>query len=254
MINTATLKQNAPEIKIWLGVAGLIASIFLCGRAAVKAHDVIVEEEEKLERPLTTGEKFKKAIPHFVPTIIVAGASVVSIGFGMKGVKERTTALVSAASLSASALKEYKEEVKQQLGEGKTKKIEDAIAQKKVNENPPPNDISSLPGKGAMLFYEPLSNSYFMSDVQTVYDAMNSANADMVKDMWVSENDWLGYLGLNAGINGEALGWRVDKHLIDISIKDASFASVRNAAAPDGTPCHVICYAYPPESDYMNLR
>ena len=253
MINAATIKRNAPEIKIWLGVAGLIASIFLCARASVKAHDAIVEEEEKLERPLTMGEKIKKGLPHFVPTMIVAGASVASIGFGMKGVKERTSALISAASLSATALKEYKEEVKEQLGEGKVKKIEDAIAQKKVNENPPPADLTALPGKGTMLFYEPLSNSYFMSDVQAVYDAMNNANADCVKDLYISENDWLAYLGLNAGTNGEALGWRVDKHLINISIKDANFAEMRSAVAPNGTPCHVICYTYPPIPEFAKL-
>ena len=63
LINSSKKKltDNAPEILIGFGLAGMLTSTIMAVKATPKAMDIIKEEEDYLNRDLTKAEKVKLA-------------------------------------------------------------------------------------------------------------------------------------------------------------------------------------------------
>ena len=102
-----------------------------------------------------------------------------------------------------------------------------------------------ITGSGEVLCYETITGRYFNSSVETIRQAQNTLNAEMLNEMYVSLNDLFREIGLPVTGYGEEVGWTVDKQL------DIQFSTV---LSDDGRPAVAIGYNYTPIKGYSSLQ
>ena len=73
----AAVKRSMPTILTVCAAVGLVASNILTAKATLKVDEIIKDENN--EKPLTTKEKIKIAVPHYVPSIVVGCLSIACI-------------------------------------------------------------------------------------------------------------------------------------------------------------------------------
>lgn len=246
----ATLKENAPEILTALGMAGVGVTAYQATKAAIASVDV-VEVEKAVYREtggtsfgpvpddqmevLTTLQTVKLCWPLYVPTIITGAGTMACIFFAYKGNTKRTVAAVTAYSLSERAFAEYREQVVQQMGENRDRKVLDAVAQEKVNANPPPSSGIVILGKDESLFCELHTMRYFKSNIDDIRKAVNDVNHWINMNRHVRLDDFYQLIGLQSTDTSDKLGWEEDELMALI---------FSTAMTEDERPCITFRYNY----------
>lgn len=233
--------KNEPQILTGVGIGGFLATIILVAKAAPKAKKVYDELKESEE-----GANFKSTMkhvaPYYIPAAMAGAASIGCVLAGQHLQLKRTTAIAAAYKISESAYHEYKDKVKEKLGEKKEKEITDEIAKDKLVKNPVKNDNIIQTGKGDTLCYDAVCGRYFRSDIEKVRQGINNLNHKMNMESYISLNDFNDELGLERTKLGDMLGWNTDMGLIE-----PSFSS---QLASNGEPCLVISYNIYPGYGY----
>lgn len=261
MLKTAqkAVVKRSPEILTAMGVVGMCTTVVLAVKATPKAMDLIQKEKDRQNQELRdaavageadfaqvsklkTIEVLKVAWKPYVPAAITC---VVSIGciVGASSVSaRRSAALYSAYKLSETALTEYKEKVVETIGEKKEKKVRDEIAKDKLEKSPVSKATVYMTGKGESLFYEPISDRYFMSDVETIRKAINDLNYSMGygSEMYVSLSQLYDLIGLKHTSISDQLGWNIKHGQIEVDVTGAQISD-------DGRPCIVLDFLQIPQ-------
>ena len=191
------LTKHSPEILTGIGIAGMIGTTILAVKATPKALDLIARKEYEEQRDLTAMETVKAAWKPYVPAVVVGTLSTACL-VGANSVNlKRNAALAAAYTLSDTAFREYKEKVVETIGEKKEQSVKDKVAEKKVKENPPADEVTVI-GKGPSLCLEPLSMRYFNTDINTIKKAQNNINAQILSGVygWATINDFYDELDL----------------------------------------------------------
>ena len=235
------IMKNSPTIMTALGASGLIATAVLASKATLHAESIIDRASSYENPPETNVDKFKLVWKEYIPTVIVGSLSVACIISSNSVNLRRNAALASVYTLTERTLTDYKEEVKNLLGDAKATEIKDRIAEKRLKEDPVTSHEVLLTGKGEMLCYDSLTGRYFNSDVESLRHAQNELNAELYRNTWASLNDFYTMVGLPETRLGESLGWVADNMVeLDFSSK----------LAEDGTPCLVMDYRVEPKENY----
>lgn len=230
---TRVVSKNSPTILTGLAVGGVVATGIMAVKGDRKAQDMKVAHEMDSEllvegqaifdedgvteqkpcrfRERTTAETIKLTWRCYVPAGLMGMATICCIvGANTINVK-RNVALATAYSLSEEAAKEFKDKVKETVGEKKVQKMENEIMQEKVNNNPAPADENiCYTGKGDQLMYDAWSGRYFKSGQMEVEKAVNVLNKMMIaKKQSVSMNEYYEMIGLPLLSNavGDEFGW-----------------------------------------------
>jgi hypothetical protein len=240
------VKDNSPTILSAAAVAGVITTAVLTHRAAIKAHKVLRDAEEAQERdsfePLEKADKVRMTWKIYVPVAASGGATIACIIWASKIGMRRNAALVAAYALADTAFREYKDEVVKTLGEKQHEKVRDAVAEKRIAENPPPSPAVVLAGGGEQLCYDMFTGRYFRSTVEDIRQAVNLINTSIIQgNMYAALNEFYGLLGLDSVAVGEAVGWNVDNQC------DVSFSS---HLAEDGRVALAMSFSHLPKADY----
>lgn len=240
-------QKYSPEILTGVGIAGMVATTVMAVRATPKALILIEEKKEDLqEDKLTPVETIKTTWICYIPAAITGTISIACL-IGASSVNmRRRAALVTAYTLSESALKEYHEKVVETIGEKKEQAVRDAIAKDKVAKNPVSNREIIITEKGNTLCYDTLSGRYFKSDRDKIDKVINELNRRMRDEMYISLNDFYYEIGLNGISLGDLLGWNINNGYIAPNFS--------YQGAEDGTPCMAISYLVEPRYDYRDLR
>lgn len=254
------LTKHSPEILTGIGIAGMITTTVLAVKATPKALELIEEDRKKRIHDATIEEARKwseeggikiKPVEYvkmcWKPYIPAAITCAVSIGclIGANSVHaKRNAALATAYQLSTAALSEYKDKVVETIGVEKEKTIRDAISKDKVENNPSSDTKIYITGNGTSLFYDPLSDRYFESDLENVRKVINDLNWKMTygAEMYVSLSELYDELGLKHTKISDKIGWKVSDGNIDLDIS----AQVSD----DGRPCLVIDFLKAPTYDF----
>lgn len=274
-------KKKSPEILTGLGIAGMITTTVLAVKATPKALQLI--EEEKLNKGIKNAEnnwderkkefvyekektlqdeeagvipKVKKLTP--VETIKVAWKPYIPAGLlGMASIAcligansvhtRRHAALYSAYKLSETALSEYREKVVETIGEKKEKAVREKVAKDKVDSSTANRSEVTIVGTGEVLFYEPISDRYFMSTIETIRRIINDMNYAMSygSEMYVSLSQVYDELGLKHTSISDDIGWNIDKGLVE--------ADFSTTMTDDGKPCIVLDWLEQPTYNFDNL-
>lgn len=238
-----TIGENSPAILTGIGVAGTVSTAVLTARATVDAvhilHERHVEETQEPDLSVkeslgaySAREKIEIAWKCYVPAV-ATGVVTVACVLGANHVNsKRTTALVTAYSLTENAFKEYKEKVVEQIGVNKETKVRDAVAQDKLDRNPSAGREIIIAEGGDVLCYETYTGRYFKSDMETLRKAQNDINQQIISEMYASLNDFFNAIGLPNTSIGDTLGWTMDEML------ELHFS----ALLEDGKPCIAVGY------------
>lgn len=227
--------DNSPTILTGLGVAGVVATAVLTGKAAIKADHILSEEAlkkamsgevsirredlENFEDLFTAKEKVNLVWKEFIPPMLMGAATIAAIvGANQIGTR-RTAALAAAYTLSEKASNEFREKVKERLGEKKVQEIKDEIAQDRVNENP--NAELVIIGDGKVKCLETYTGRYFMlRSVEDIKAAQNKINYQLNNDMYASLSDFYDCLDIPHTAFSDEVGW-TQRKLLEITFGGA---------------------------------
>ena len=249
------LSNNAPEILIGLGLAGMIGSVIMAISATPKAEEAMENKvyeicEESHVAPwnikLSFADKVKVSWKYYIPTFTTLAFSVGCI-LGANSVNaKRNAAIFAAYKLSETALEEYRSKVVDTIGEAKENTIRQSIAQDSVSREPVEDNEVYITNNGNTLCKDPFSGRYFKSDAEAIKRAINELNSDMLRENYVSLNDFYYLLGLENTDIGDDIGWSLGTvKLIEIIF--------RSTISPNDEPCLVLDYVTRPKYGYRDL-
>lgn len=233
------LKKHSPEILTGIGIIGMVASTVSAVRSTPKALRLIDAREIEEDRRLNTKEIVSTTWKCYIPSA-VTGMFATACLIGASSVNlHRNAALATAYTLSEAALKDYKAKAVEVVGEKKEQAIRDAVAKEQL-EKVNIKERKFVPtGKGETPCFDPLTNTCFKSDMETLRKAENTLNKQMRDDMVITVNEFLQEIGLepcDASI-GENLGWEIDHGYIDLDF---------SSQLVDGVPYLVLGHHNPP--------
>jgi hypothetical protein len=242
------MSKHSPEILTGLGIAGMVTTTVLAVKATPKALNLIERKKEDLELTtddkLTVVETVKAAWKPYIPAA-VTGTLSVSCLIGASSVNmRRNAALAAAYHLSETALTEYKEQVIETIGKGKEKKVRDNVDKARVEKNPPNDNNIILTGDGDTLCFDYHSGQYFKTSIDKLRKVENELNSRLLREDYISLNDFYDEIGLPFTQIGSDLGWHVEKGLIEFSFGSTLYKD---------KPCLVLNYNIAPQHGYNNL-
>lgn len=234
------LAPHVPDILTATACIGVGATAVMCGKNTLAAHDILKAYDE--ENPdATTKDRVLKAAPAYIPTIILATATIACIIGARTTSAKQTAALASAYTIATEAAARYRDKVIEVVGEEKAKEVDEKIADEQLKAHPLSEQQPIVVGTGKVLCFDSLSSRYFMSDMETLRKVQNDMNRIILDDMYASLNDFYYRIGLDPMNLGEELGWTID------SLIDLKFTS---RLSEDGQPCLVVNYESSPRSDF----
>lgn len=248
-----TLRQKSPEILTGVGIGGMLTTTVLAVKATPEALRRIeakkqAEHCEKLTLTQTVQAAWKCYILPGVTGTVSAACLILAIDISGR----RNAALVSAATLYGTELKEYRSKVVEAIGEKKETAIQDAIDRDRVERDPPPKKLEAPTPNGLnqpVLCYDAMFGRYFYSDVETLKRVENKLNWQMnnMSEPYVSLNEFYSEIDspyLTPVDVGDDLGWRSDRGLIDLRFS--------SQLVNGHTPCLVMTHKNPPEYGYSD--
>ena len=231
---------HVPDILTATACIGVGATAVMCGKNTLAARDILEAYDE--ENPdATTKDRVLKAAPAYIPTIILATATIACIIGARTTSAKQTAALASAYTIATEAAARYRDKVIEVVGEEKAKEVDEKIADAQLKAHPLSEQQPIIVGTGKVLCFDTLSSRYFMSDMETLRKVQNDMNRIILDDMFASLNDFYYRIGLDPMNLGEELGWTID------SLIDLKFTS---RLSEDGQPCLVVNYESVPRSDF----
>lgn len=233
-----TIKSNSSEILTALGISGVVTTSYLTSRAAFAAADVIRKHEELYGTEEDPKERLKERTKLvwrlYIPAGVSGAATIGCIIGATRSNTSRTTAAVTAYTVSERAFNEYREKVAEQIGKGKEQKIRDEIAQDAVDKNPLSREVV-IAGAGEITCYELFTGRYLKSDMETLRKAENRVNAIMLSGTYVTLDEFYDLIGLDHTSMSDKVGWTTDK------LMALEFSSVLGR---NGEPCLAFDYNY----------
>lgn len=241
------LVKHSPEILVGLGIAGSVGAVIFGIKATPKAIKLIDERKKKEKKQkLTVPEVIGTTWKCYIPCVALETASIACILGSRKIDAKRYAALAAAYSLAESQITEYKDKVKEVVGEKKAVQIEDAIAEDKVKAIPVKEDEIIYTGHGETLCLDAVSGRYFKSDIEKIRRARDQLNVRLRNEEYISLNEWYYELNLPSISIGDSLGWNIDNGYIDICFS--------SQLASNEKPCLVVGYSIGPRWDFQSLH
>jgi len=245
---TAFTKRYSPEILSGLAVTGVITTAVLAVRATPEALARIRalqgvradQDPENPPAPVTRTDKVRTCWTLYIPSALSAAGTIACIAGASRIGSRRNAVLVAGMALADRAFQEYRDEVKEVLGERKELSVREKIAQKQIEANPAGKQVI-ITGGGEQLCYDTLTGRYFRSDIETIRRAENEINHAIIHDLYASQNDFCALIGLPDCVVGEELGWNVD-HLLNLIFT--------SHLTEEGIPCLAIAYEKLPVAKY----
>jgi hypothetical protein len=244
------IQENAPTLLTAGGVVGTVATAVLAWRGGTKysefltdqveARMLIASRENQDMEPFTRIEKIQMAVPHLAPPVLTGSTTVAAIIMANRMSAQKAAALAAMYGLAEGRLTEYKEKVAERLTPAKEQKIQDELAQERVNNTPGSNQIVVI--EGEVLCFDSPTGRYFRSTMEHIMRAVNATNAEILHADHVRASFFYEELGLPATTWTDEVGWNSDR-LLELAIS--------TVLSPDERPCIAIDFKTLPKIDYV---
>lgn len=245
------LKQHSSTILTYLGAFGVAATAVTAVKATPKAMRLLEKATDEKGEELTKLETVQIAGPSYIPSIVI-GASTIACIFGANVLnKQQQAALASAYALADRSYKEYRNKVKEMLGEETDIHIREAIVKDKRKDTdayvPGYNSIDT--SGETCLFYEEYRGAYFEATMAAVLNAEYHFNRNFAMREYACLNEFYDFLGLEQTDFGDTMGWsswqmmeEYEAHWIDFNH--------RLVTLEDGLECYIIEMPIPPTTNF----
>lgn len=254
------VQKNKPAILMGIGIGSGVITTILAVNGTIKALPRIEDEINRQNYELSKAardlgydkceqvdklkpvELIKVAGPCYVPAFASGLLSLGCLLGAYSSHAGRNAALATAYTLSETALREYKNKVVETVGEKKEQIIKDAIAKDRLEKDPVSNHEVIVTPYGSVRCYDPHAGRYFTSSKTELEKIQNEVNERLIKDGYISLNEFYDAIGLEHTEIGSMLGWRVDCGLLELY-----FSSHLDS---EGVPCLAMDYNIVPKYDY----
>lgn len=239
--------QNSPALLTGVGVAGVITTAYLTGKASFRAAEILREDEEDRKQAAVLGasrkEQFKMLWTLYIPAVaagtFTCGAVVMANRIGTR----RLATMAAAFAVTERAYDEYKEKVVEQIGEAKEKKVRTEIRKDRMTSDSSDGKTIYVAGDGGdHLVYEQYMGHYTRSSMEGLNSLRNEMNERLLHADYVSLSDWYNALGIPSTPATDALGWRSDGGLIELEID--------TTMSDKGVPCLAFDFRPAPRPGY----
>lgn len=235
--------DNSPAILTVLGVSGVVTTAYLAAKAATDAMLVLQQEDARrlAKDNRTPPMDIKEMVPLvwkiYIPPVTAGTLTITAIIASNRVSSRRAAGLAAAYSISERAFSEYKEKVIERVGEKKEQSYRDEIAQERVNRNPVDDKQVLITNGGEVLCYDNFTGRYFKSSMETIRQAQNEINYQIVHQGYASLSEFYQKVGLPVTSISEEVGWNTDQLLeLDIS----------TILSTDSRPCIAIDFDLQP--------
>lgn len=223
---TKFANDNSPLILTAIGVAGTIATAYLASKASFKAsYKIFYEERDVKKRSLTPKEIVKTTWKLYIPAVGTGACTVACIIAANRIGTRRAAAMAAMVAISEKAFDEYRNKVVEKLGDNKERRVRDEIAQDRVTNNPPSNEITIVGGSD-VLCMDGYSGRYFHSDMESLRKIQNDINWAILADGSASLTEFYYFVGLPKTTLSDDVGWDIDNQL------ELVFSAVLHEAKP----------------------
>jgi hypothetical protein len=235
--------DNSPAILTAVGVAGVVTTAILTGKASYKASRILGEASPHLP----TKDKVELVWKLYIAPVTMGALTITAIVAGHTISDRRAAAVAAAFSLSETAIQEYKDKVKTKIGEAKEQKLREEIAQDRVNRNPPRSNQVIVTGTGKVLCYETYAGRYFYSSKVKIERIQNEINHRRINDNYVSLSDFYYLLGLEHTSISDNVGWNLDKEF------NIEYDTVLAEYEDQQIPCLTLTFSVFPITGYSRM-
>lgn len=235
--------NNSPALLTAMGVVGVVATAYLTAKATAKAVEVIRVDEEDHGELTEFKHKVELVWKDYIPPVVAATVTIGCIVAANRIGTRRMAAVAAVAAISERAYEEYRDKVREKIGEHRERTIRDEVAQEMVKNNPPNREV--IVASGEVLFMDSITRRYFTSTVETVRRAVNDINAQILEDYSASLSDFYDLIGLRRTEYSDEVGWNLDNKL------KVNFTTTMTE---EQKPCMVINYSRFPEARYDNIH
>lgn len=241
--------DNSPGILTGIGVAGVVTTAYLTGKASFKAAQIIDDLEtiaiRRQEEAPELREKVELVWKLYIPATGAALLTILCVVGSNRVGSRRAAAIAAAYSVSEKAFDQYREKVVEKLGESKERTYRDEIAQDEVTNNPSSSREIIIATGGEVLCFDSWTGRYFESDVETLKAAQNKVNYMINSEFSASLSDFFSFIGLPATAASDEVGWNSDK------LMEISFSATM---ADNNRPCIVVNYAVTPVRGFYHVN
>lgn len=233
------LNQYSPEILLGVGIVTVVGGVVLACKETLKVEDIMAEHEEQHEKieeaesmeldnytaqdaskdrallMIKTGAKLAK---NYIPSVLLIGGGIACILTSYGIMKKRTVALMAAYEAVSTAFEQYRDNVKNELGEEMDKHFlfgADKLSDIEIGEGDNKEKVERLdvnnfhPSRYAKFFDEynenwsksPERNLFFLRRIQ------NWANDKLYLNGYLFLNDVYEMLGMEKTSAGQVVGW-----------------------------------------------
>ena len=153
-----------------------------CGKGGAKAqtaifkvkHEIYKENTEDYASPgevkLTLVDTVKETWQYYIPAVLMGTASSAAIIYAHKIDLTKLTSIMGTYQLTKNELKQLKDKIIQKDGEEKLREYEKDVHKDTLNQVDAKTIVDT--GKGTTIFYEPLTDTLFYSDIWHVERAL----------------------------------------------------------------------------------
>lgn len=243
--SVAKLKRASPTIFSAVSIAGVFVTSALSAKGALD----LSKKDDRSAPPITRAKCF---VTCFAPAVLTGAATSACIICSDRLNKKTQASLLSAYAVLRKSYEEYKEAVKEELGEEAELSVRKNISKKSLQKDQPetPEWIDS---SGAVLFYDEFSDRYFYRTMLEVLDAEYQLNRKFTLFGYASLNDFYNLLGLKETEFGEAVGWSVYLGSTDYGYQWIDFEHhLFEEDDPDAPDYYLIHMPFPPHQDYLS--
>lgn len=232
------LKKYSPEICIGVGTVAIVGGVILACRATLRVEEILDEHEEKMEliedtveraeeedlsysekdavrdKYLQTAKTGVKLAQLYAPSVLCIGLGLGLIYYSHHIMKARGIALMAAYEALDKGFKDYRERVRQELGDDKD--IQFLTGAESVEEDAETGDkklngVSGLPVPSVYARFFDESSKYFqkdhMSNKKFLIFQQNAANDKLYLNGHLFLNEVFDMLGLDRTPEGALVGW-----------------------------------------------
>lgn len=245
--------KNSPTILTAIGVAGVISTAALTGRAAFRTGmDASTQYHEEVhfgQKPvdqakelLTTKHLVETYWKEFIPPAVIGAITLAAIVSANRIGTRRATALAAAFAMSEKMAEEYRQKVIEHIGPRKEEMVRSDVAKDRIQRLDGVETI--VLSDSEILFYDAWSGRAFKSTRERVDSAVNQVNYQINQRWAVSVSEFFDLLGLDRTQVSDDFGWNTDQLL------EPYFAS---CLLPDGKPACEIRYSTLPYQSFNKI-
>lgn len=228
------LRDNSPAILTGFGVTGVVSTAYLAHQVGFTTGYRGAILDDRGDRPLTRREWVRDHWKRYIPAVLSGGATITCIVLATKISNRRTAVITAAYSVSERAFSEYKEKIKEKLGEKKEQGIRDEIAADKIRDSESRQQVVILGGEGDPLCCELHTMRYFHSNMETLRKAANDVNALILRQDYAYLHDFYHFAKIPQTSADYDFGWTSDR-LMELEFTSTLFK---------GQPCLAFEYNY----------